>query len=409
MAKHLTPDQVARYMQRRLSTAEFGAFDDHLATCEPCRQAVSDPKRLEAAYVFLRQDLQAQAKSGLTHISYEQLEAYVDDEISDADREIVNSHIELCPTCRTELRDLREFRLSLEPHDLGLRTGDGESVEPLTIFAQADEQYVTVPTRLESAREKLTQFWRYPGYIAAVSAAVAVVVIAALLLIPFHHVQAPNNGHGTLQVQLQPGEHSITVGKGTQVVPQELHPPAELNALIGKPSILLGGSASETSFALLTPVGTFVENAKPLFRWQPLSGASRYQVTVVDSKLREVLQSPEIGQTSWKSGRALQRGEVYRWQVTAFRDSGQIVAPAPPAPEARFEIIHQSQADELSKQRLAQASNHFALGCAYANAGVLDEAESELRLVPQSDANYPLAQKFLADVKALRPPGNPAK
>jgi hypothetical protein len=52
--------------------------------------------------------------------------------------------------------------------------------------------------------------------------------------------------------------------------------------------------------------------------------------------------------------------------------------------------------------------DHFALGSAYANAGVLDDAERELRLVSGSDANYGLAQKFIAGIEALRhPPRNP--
>jgi hypothetical protein len=191
---------------------------------------------------------------------------------------------------------------------------------------------------------------------------------------------------------------------GTLLAQRELHPPAQLNALIREAGTLLGANRQEVSFVPLTPVGTFVEDVKPLFRWLPLSGASRYRVTVVDSQLHQALQSPVISETNWKAGSALQRGKVYQWQVTAFRNSEHIVAPAPPAPEARFEVIDQSQADELVQLKLTQSSNHFALGCAYANVGVLDQAESELQQVPPSDANYDLAQKFLSDLQALRNP-----
>ena len=77
MAGHLNPDQVARYKQRSLSSAEFLAFDEHLTTCEPCRLAVSDPKWLQATYACLREAVKNQEKLGLTHLGYEQMEAYV--------------------------------------------------------------------------------------------------------------------------------------------------------------------------------------------------------------------------------------------------------------------------------------------------------------------------------------------
>jgi hypothetical protein len=125
----------------------------------------------------------------------------------------------------------------------------------------------------------------------------------------------------------------------------------------------------------------------------------------VDNQLSEVLRSPQIHGTTWEASRALERGKVYQWQVTAVRNSEQIVAPTPPAPEAIFKVLQQSQADELALLKLSQPSNHFALGYAYANAGVLDQAVSELQLVPKADANYRLAQKFLSQINRLRSPG----
>jgi anti-sigma factor RsiW len=434
MANHLTPDQIARFVELKLSSADILAFDEHLATCEPCRRAISAPKRLQAAYELLRRDLQNQAELRSTHIAYEQLEAYVDDNIGTADREIADSHLEDCQTCRDELEDLWEFRSTLasrenHTHPLPVHTSvDGTDAHPklftapfgssevsyklgrpnapLTIHAQAeDDRSVPVPQH-QSARQNLIHFWRHPGYLAAVSAACAMVAAAAWFLPELHHTEAPtyeNANHGS-QVQPESQAHTYQMAPGIKATQQELHPPAQLNALIREAGTLLGASPHEVSFVLLTPVGTFVEDVKPLFRWLPLSGASRYQVTVVDSKLRQVLQSPAISETNWKAGSALQRGKVYQWQVTAFRSSEQIVAPAPPAPEAMFEIIEQSQADELVQLKLTQSSNHFALGCAYANAGVLDQAESELRLVPLSDTNHDLAQRFLSDLQALRNP-----
>src|SRR5258707_6138777 len=117
MADHLTPEQIAHYLKRALTTAEQLAVHDHLAACEGCRRRVGDPQRLEAAFAFLRQDLETQAQLGSTHLAYELFEAYVDHTIDKADREIVDSHVELCPMCGRDLRDLQEFRNSLESRD----------------------------------------------------------------------------------------------------------------------------------------------------------------------------------------------------------------------------------------------------------------------------------------------------
>src|SRR5262245_47395543 len=45
------------------------------------------------------------------HLDYEQyLEPYVDGKVNDIDREIVESHVALCPKCAEELRDLLAFK-----------------------------------------------------------------------------------------------------------------------------------------------------------------------------------------------------------------------------------------------------------------------------------------------------------
>jgi hypothetical protein len=410
MAGHLNPDQVARYKQRSLSSAEFLAFDEHLATCEPCRLAVSDPKWLQAAYACLREDVKNQEKLGLTHLAYEQMEAYVDNEIGDADREIVESHVELCRTCQDELRDLREFRASLESRDLASRGMHTESLEASTIHATDDQSIGAFP-RSASAGQKRIRFWRYPGFQAAGLAAFAILVAAIWFLPALHRKAAPTNVQLTQSVQPQPKSQSppTQIAAGTTVAQQELHPPAELSTLIGKTGTLLSGTTAGAAFAVLTPVGTYVDEVQPLFRWQPLIGASRYKVTVVDIELHEVLESPAIAETSWKAATALQRDKIYLWQVTAFRNSEQVVAPAPPAPEARFEVVNQAQADQLTHLKLTQPSAHFRLGCAYGNAGMLDDSERELRLVSPSDADYAVAQRFIAELEALRHPARTTK
>jgi hypothetical protein len=127
-------------------------------------------------------------------------------------------------------------------------------------------------------------------------------------------------------------------------------------------------------------------------------------VGVFDVDLKAIETSPALTTTVWKSTLTLQRGKVYVWQVTAAKGSEQVVAPAPPAPEAKFAIVDLATANELLEVKSASLGEHFKLGRAYARAGLLDEAEDEFRLVVASDPNYFQAQRFLADLRALRHP-----
>src|SRR5260370_7334097 len=44
------------------------------------------------------------------HLTYEELEAYVDGKMSDADRGIARAHLEFCPSCSEDVRDLNTFK-----------------------------------------------------------------------------------------------------------------------------------------------------------------------------------------------------------------------------------------------------------------------------------------------------------
>ena len=154
----------------------------------------------------------------------------------------------------------------------------------------------------------------------------------------------------------------------------------------------------------MKPVGTFVLNVRPEFRWQALAGATEYRVGVFDADVKAIETSPALTATSWKSSLTLQRGKVYLWQVTAIKGTEQVVAPAPPAPEAKFAIVDLPTANELFDIESASLGDHFILGRAYARAGLLDEAEEEFQLVPTADSNYFEAQQFLSDLRALRHP-----
>lgn len=99
---HLDPDALNRYRQRRaVSPAELLAVDAHVAVCDSCYDAV----RADIDTIDLPADD--------AHLSYEELEAFVDGSASATDRELTAAHAASCEVCHEKLIDLGATRDSL--------------------------------------------------------------------------------------------------------------------------------------------------------------------------------------------------------------------------------------------------------------------------------------------------------
>jgi hypothetical protein len=163
---------------------------------------------------------------------------------------------------------------------------------------------------------------------------------------------------------------------------------------------LLGASDGSGRFAVLAPVGEFVSDARPNFRWQPLQGAASYSVAIFDAGFNRVQSSSALQTTQWQPPKPLERGHIYQWQVTAtMKDGTTVISPRPPSPEARIQILQQSKADELERFRQGHAHAHLVLGILYAQAGVLTEAETELAQVSNDDPRYATALTLLKSIR----------
>jgi anti-sigma factor RsiW len=110
---HFSQRQVELYLERKMTPAELLEADDHLACCHACREELARSKQPEALLSSIRAGLNAEAKQAPKHLAYEQLAAYVDDEIDEVEREIVDSHMAVCQQCKEEMRDLFAFKKSL--------------------------------------------------------------------------------------------------------------------------------------------------------------------------------------------------------------------------------------------------------------------------------------------------------
>jgi hypothetical protein len=175
-----------------------------------------------------------------------------------------------------------------------------------------------------------------------------------------------------------------------------------LKGLSRPPSSLMSTDKQRNELSVIEPVGRVLLSDHPTFRWSPMTGATVYVVEVYDSKFNLVATSPELTSPSWTSSQPLARGQIYSWQVKATNGGQEFTAPRPPAPQARFRVLDQAKANELAKASRAYPSSHLTLGLLYAEAGLLKEAEQELRALQKANPDSEIARNLLSQIQALR-------
>ncbi|HKG20980.1 MAG TPA: hypothetical protein VKC34_03710 [Blastocatellia bacterium] len=176
---------------------------------------------------------------------------------------------------------------------------------------------------------------------------------------------------------------------------------SRLEGLARPPSSLMSSDDRKGDFSLTEPVAVVLMSDRPTFRWSQMQAATGYVVEVYDGKFNLAATSPQLSGQSWRPPQPLRRGELYAWQVKAIKDGLEYKSPRPPAPQARFRILDLAKANELAKARRAYASSHLTMGLLYAEAGLLKEAEHELRALQKANPRSEVARSLLAQVQAL--------
>ena len=346
----------------------------------------------------LHDKLTAQSGGGeesIRHLTQVDLEAYLEGRLPSARLTHCRTHLDSCEACRAELEDLRTFKSDLAG------------------FA-----------RPEPARREMGRGRRRGKLMLPLAAAIATIVVAAITAVLWWGRERPRTNKTSVAVtatkSLAPVPTAGTQTRDTRLadelaaLPEDVRPavsdaiqhgklrlPTDLSQIRGRARTPLAAPEANTGFALLGPFGEAIAETRPEFRWQPLAGAIRYSVAIVDSGLHPVQHSPALRTTSWRPRRPLRRGQTYLWQVTAtMRGGSKVVASAP---EALLRIIPGRLADELAQFRRGHEEAHLVLGALYAQAGMLDESADELRKVAPGDSSYSTAQTLLETLPSTSP------
>ena len=348
METHLTAEAIARFESRQMTPEEILRFREHVDACEDCRAKL---KRAGAAVV------RAWFAAGPDE---QELVLFAAGKLPAERAAEIQEHVSACPVCSEAVEDLKSFAAS--------RPAPAPAV-------------VTMP-----ARKRPVPLWW-----GAVAAMLLIGVYTIIRSAMPQVVARVHDGRAEVTLTRSGQLTGVTVDDNQQriLIADALRTgqlPLRPAAIAG--SGVLRGEEDRQPFHLMEPVGIRMLSDRPVFRWTPVSGASHYQVTVFTEDEKIVAQATVEG-TSWQPSPASWRGMRLFWQVTANRGAERIVAPAPPAPRASFEIVSESVAE-----RLHRTQGHLPKAVAYAQEGLKTEALHEMSQLIADNPNSELVRKL---------------
>lgn len=313
------------------------------------------------------------------HPGFERLEALVDGRLDDADQEIVATHVEFCATCAQDLADLTAMRNELAGHTTVVAASSGQA---------------------GAGR------WRLMQVAAAVIAVVGIgyFVVSRLQNSTSPATPASTQAQANAPVAPAPAPANPLTADEQSLVDRvlasgRLEMPAAVRGLSGPVGTLLGGGATASSLVPLSPIGTAVLSTAPEFTWQPMRGATSYSIAVFDQQFAQVASADHVTGTSWTPPAALPRGATLAWQITAHFPTGDVLAPAPPQPEARFVVVDDATAAVVTSQRARLADQPLALGVLLAKAGLFLDAQHAFERAATQPVHAEHARQLLAGLK----------
>lgn len=416
MSEHLSQQELEQYRRSALAPVDLLAADDHLAKCEQCREKLGATVPVTQAWQTLRASLASETEQP-QHLSYEELAAYVDEKLSGIQREAVESHLETCRMCGAELQDLRAFSLELAATPPEQSSESFAPVAPSRNWWRRFTEPLTMRWPVLAGASAVLLFVAGLFYFQFRDGRQKPPIIATVSPTHAPSSPSPavvEGGPSTDAIVLNDAGGRVTLNQEGRLIAQQPLPPIyermikralttgrvetpDLAALNVKTGSLMGGGES-APFKLLEPIAKVIESNQPDFRWQPLAGAASYTVTVYDADFNRVTTSPLLTGTEWRPPQPLPRGAIYSWQVKAMKDGREVVVPEPPAPEAKFKVLEQSKVEELARARRQFAGSHLTLGLLYAQAGLQDKAAQELQALVDANQSSPLAHKLLRSV-----------
>jgi hypothetical protein len=426
MTVHLSTRQIEDYAEHKLSRADWARVNEHLFACEDCYQYFLGIFQASRRFP-IEIDLDGMAGLKDWHLQGEELKLYAEGRMDELDLDYADLHLNACGWCREEVSHFSEFTSKLE-HYLSKRHA------PLKRLPAHRKYFLhlgDIPFTWSTAR-------------VAGAAALTLLLISAILFWPTSGTE-PRVDEASLPVQSQeegsspaqatdtsrPAQASLSDANGragkpnsrvssthtssngekggnvwqeleASLIAENLIMPSVIEVFDRSSVVLRGDDNKGEYFNVTSPYSTVISDALPIFQWTALNGASSYVVTIYDARLNLIKTSGPVTETQWLMSGRLQRGAKYTWTVTALKGGKEIIAPTLPA-RAEFKIIGEPERAKLSS-KIQQMHSGAARGILYAKAGLLDEAEQELRTHLFQHPADRRAKSLLRTIKSWREP-----
>ena len=414
---HLSLQLQHRFLARLLWPEETLEVIKHLRECDVCREKLSALRSNKPGSV---PDAILAEMPAEDHPLADSLGAYLDNDLSRSDTADLEEHLRTCELCQKALADLKAFREELLQ-------------SPAQEYAPAINTTRSFRAGLGSrlfSQDKprfLVRFTRPLVYTGVAAVAALIVVFGIVIVRSPETLRIAGNG----QVTVADGSHRISVGpKGITNPPAGLsadvltalnnvaapilknEPPSfssalkdNLAALKREPSVLLGQPPNTVPFQVISPVRTWVESARPEFKWTKATDATDYVVHVIvdDGSQEEAETSPVIIPAAdattcqWvpAESTALSWGKRYRWYVAATIKDQEVDAPGIEQAQAKFALLSDEAMARLNALKKGVQDDHLLDGFLNLNSGLLDDAQREFEYLLADPGQSTNAKDFL--------------
>jgi hypothetical protein len=434
MIEHIHSQKMRAFCVRALENAEMTEIAEHLASCPECRRLFQGVFQEMNDHQPVSLNLSPELLFRHEHLDFDQLVSLADDNLDDEDKEIVNIHLRACERCRADVRSFMEFRRQIESA-INISPAPGQPVKWTE----------TLSGWLYRPKAQLR-----PLYAGTIIVALGLALLAFFLLrddrkkdqralttpspvtitpspqpsvseqpTPIHGIRPTTDKD--IIASLRDGARKIVVSRtgavrGIEAIPdnlqqqirdallsQEIRKPESLNEIASEQGAARGNNDRKSPFKLLRPGRDVIAEDQPVFEWQPVEGASNFEVQIADSRGREVASSGRLpaSATQWSPATQLKRGVIYSWAVSAIVNGQTVTSPAPTAPEMKFKILEASKMRQLEQLR-GRGFSHLALGVFYAREGMLAEAEREFQVLVKDNPDSQIAANLLRAVQSWR-------
>lgn len=364
MSNHPSREELIQYRNRTLSPHELVAVDGHLAGCQDCRRGLAELATPASAAAVLSGIRQAEDE----HLTYDQMDAWVEDQLDQSGRELVMAHIGLCSACARQLQAYQSYAPVMSAP---LRT----PAKPAPTFA-----------------DRLRALWANPRIAAIATAAVVLAVLSPLVL-----VKRTQTGQREFADDLRRNGSALSPTTPTldtaelDALPSSLRSGAvaALNAPASQRPAALSDLPPNPDSNVKFPVSEVIEETQPDFEWKAF--AASYTVSIYDSGLRLVAMSPALSETHWHTPVPLERGARYTWEVRA----------AGVTHRAAFRVLGRSESEQLARAR-ASNPGPLALGAVAESLGLISLAQQEFETMAKRGSQSQQGAILLDRINSLR-------